>query len=102
MGKPLPCCDGLVGIVLGVERSDDDDALTLSQSVLYKVQVNMTKTAFIFLLQILFVTNQSQDDPCEENPCGKYALCQQFSSGNFLCKCDRNGKYPVGMYIIHQ
>ena len=66
------------------------------QSGLYKVQVNMTKTVVIFLLKILVVTNQSQDNPCDENPCGKYALCQQFSSGSFLCKCDRNGKYPVG------
>ena len=32
MGKPLPCCDGLDGIVLGVEWSDDD-ALNLSLSV---------------------------------------------------------------------
>ena len=95
MGKPLPCCDGLVGFVLGVEWSDAL-TLSLSQSVLYKVQVNMTKTVVIFLIQILFVTTQNQDNPCDENPCGKYALCQQFSSGSFLCKCDRNGKYPVG------
>ena len=64
--------------------------------MIYKVQVNMTKTVVIFYLQILFVTNQSQENPCDENPCGKYAVCQQFSSGSFLCKCDRNGKYPVG------
>ena len=59
--------------------------------------MNGFKCLFVLLLQFLFVSNEdNEDDPCDKHPCGKYALCENFSSGRYLCKCDRNGKYPVG------
>ena len=33
---------------------------------------------------------------CSSSPCGIRAQCHNFSSGSFICKCDRNGDYPFG------
>ena len=61
------------------------------------VRLNMNcKSLFVLITNIILVSNTQQEDLCEGNPCGKYAVCESFSSGRFLCKCDRNGKHPVG------
>ena len=36
-------------------------------------------------------------NPCLSSPCGLRAQCHNFSSGSFICKCDRNGDYPFGI-----
>jgi len=36
------------------------------------------------------------DNPCSSSPCGLHAICHDFSSGRYICKCDRNGTHTVG------
>lgn len=40
--------------------------------------------------------NIKADAPCLNSTCGLRAQCHNFSSGSFICKCDRSGDYPFG------
>ena len=40
------------------------------------------------------------DAPCSNSTCGLRAQCHNFSSGSFICKCDRNGDYPFGTIVV--
>ena len=47
------------------------------------------------LLQVSSSTHQEKN-PCVPSPCGVQAVCNLYSNGVYLCKCDPNGPYPVG------
>ena len=53
---------------------------------------------FIILTAIspLLPDISKEESPCSSSPCGLWAQCHNFSSGSFICKCDRNGDYPFG------
>lgn len=50
----------------------------------------------VILSTLCFSSSLSDTDPCDSAPCGLHAQCHSFSSGQFLCKCDRNSSFPVG------
>ena len=54
-------------------------------------------TAWLVLVLVLAACCRGDTpDPCSSSPCGTRATCTTFSSGSFICTCDRNGDHPYG------
>ena len=50
----------------------------------------------MWVLGICSSATHLEQNPCIPSPCGEHAMCNLYTSGAYLCKCDPDGPYPVG------